>query len=57
MCQPLIFNVLYFVDNAGVPGGDDGLPAAALERLTEGDAGETVQQTGGGPALLPQGAG
>lgn len=38
--------------HAGVPGADDSLPAAPLERLPQGHARETVLQTRGGGALL-----
>ena len=38
-------------------GADDGVPAAPLERVPGSHEGETVQQAGGGPALLSQGAG
>ena len=38
-------------------GADDGVPAAALERVPGRHEGEAVQQTGGGPALQSQDVG
>lgn len=53
---PLHAGVEQGAHHARVPGADDGVPAAALERQPEGDAGAAVLAPGGGRPLLSPGA-
>lgn len=52
---PLHAGVQQGPHHAGVPGTDDRVPAAALERLPKSHAGAAVLPAGSGGPLLPQG--
>ena len=49
-------NCSAFVNRIFSVGIDDGVPTTSLERLPGSHEGQTVHETGGGPALQPQDA-